>query len=46
MPKRALVVDNDHFLVEFLAELLEVRKYQVVKPYDGKEAISKLEETA
>jgi CheY-like chemotaxis protein len=44
MPKRALVVDNDRFFVEFLTELLEAREYQVVKAYDGEEAISKLRE--
>lgn len=44
MFKRALVVDNDFFFVEFLAELLEKRGCQVVKAYDGKEAISKLEQ--
>jgi len=44
MHKRALVVDNDRFFVEFLTELLEAREYQVVKAYDGEEAISKLRE--
>ena len=43
MSKRALVVDNDFFFVEFLAELLEKRGYEVIKAYDGKEGISKLE---
>jgi CheY-like chemotaxis protein len=42
MPKRVLVVDNDFFFVEFLAELLESRNYQVTKAYHGAEAISKL----
>ena len=42
MTKRALVVDNDRFFVEFLTELLEAREYQVFKAYDGKEGISKL----
>ncbi|MBW1783056.1 MAG: response regulator [Deltaproteobacteria bacterium] len=43
MSKRALVVDNDFFFVEFLGELLEKRGYQVTKAYDGKEGLSKLE---
>jgi len=44
MMKRALVVDNDFFFVEFLTELLEAREYEVKKAYDGKEGISKLEQ--
>lgn len=44
MDKRALVVDNDFFFVEFLSELLEERGYDIIKAYDGKEGISKLEE--
>ncbi len=44
MPKTALVVDNDFFFVEFLAELLESREYNVIKAYDGKEGISKIED--
>lgn len=43
MPKGALVVDNDFFFVEFLAELLEKRGYKVTKAYDGKEGIGKFE---
>ncbi|MBU4427161.1 MAG: response regulator [Desulfobacterales bacterium] len=43
MSKKALVVDNDFFFVEFLAELLEARGYEVAKAYDGKEGISRLE---
>ncbi len=46
MPKQALVVDNDFFFVEFLSELLEKKGYDVTKAYDGKEGISKLEESA
>jgi CheY-like chemotaxis protein len=42
--KNVLVVDNDTFFVEFLTELLEAREYRVIKAYDGKEGISKLEE--
>lgn len=41
---KALVVDNDFYFVEFLTELLEERGYKVIKAYDGKEGISKLEE--
>jgi len=44
MPKRALVVDNDFFFVEFLGELLEKRGYTVIKAYDGKEGVSNFEE--
>jgi len=44
MSKKALVVDNDFFFVEFLTEILEKRGYEVLKAYDGKEGISKLEE--
>jgi CheY-like chemotaxis protein len=43
MSKRALVVDNDFFFVEFLTEFLEKRGYEVIKAYDGKEGISKFE---
>jgi PAS domain S-box-containing protein len=44
MMKKALVVDNDFFFMEFLTELLEAREYEVIKAYDGKEGISKLEQ--
>jgi len=43
MQKKALVVDNDFFFVEFLSELLTKRGYQVLKAYNGKEGIAKLE---
>ena len=43
IPKKALIVDNDSFFVEFLSELLEAREYLVLKAYDGKEGISRLE---
>ena len=43
MSKRALVVDNDFFFVEFLTELLEKRGYEVIKAYDGKEGVAKFE---
>jgi CheY-like chemotaxis protein len=46
MSKKALVVDNDFFFVEFLAELLEKRGYEVMKAYDGKEGISKLDNSS
>jgi PAS domain S-box-containing protein len=42
--RKALVVDNDFFFVEFLSELLEQRGYETVKAYDGKEGIAKLEQ--
>jgi CheY-like chemotaxis protein len=44
MTQKALIVDNDYFFVEFLAEFLQTRGYQVIKAYDGKEGISKLDE--
>jgi len=44
MQKKALVVDCDFFFVEFLSELLVKRGYQVIKAYDGKEAIGKVAE--
>ena len=44
MQKKALVVDNDYFFVEFLSELLVKRGYQVLKAYNGKEGIAKLED--
>jgi PAS domain S-box-containing protein len=44
MPKKALIVDSDYFFVEFLSELLVKRGYQVIKAYDGKEGIGKLED--
>jgi PAS domain S-box-containing protein len=44
MPKKALIVDSDFFFVEFLSELLAKRSYQVIKAYDGKEGIGKLED--
>jgi CheY-like chemotaxis protein len=40
--KKALVVDNDFFFVEFLSELLEKRGYTVFKAYDGKEGLEQL----
>lgn len=43
MAPRALVVDNDFFFVEFLSCLLAHRGYEVIKTYDGKEAIGWLE---
>jgi len=44
MQKKALIVDSDFFFVEFLDELLAKRGYQVIKAYDGKEGIGKLED--
>ena len=46
MQKKALIVDSDFFFVEFLSELLVKRGYQVIKAYDGKEGIGKLEDFA
>lgn len=43
MSKKALVIDNDFFFVEFLTEILEKRGYGVISAYDGKEGISKLD---
>lgn len=43
MQKKALVVDNDFFFVEFLSELLEKRGYEVSKAYNGKQGIARLE---
>ena len=36
--KRALVVDNDRFYVEFLSDLLGRAGYEVARAYDGMEA--------
>lgn len=41
--KKALVVDNDFFFVEFLTELLEARDYAVSKAYDGKQGMEQLD---
>lgn len=46
MSKKALIVDNNYFFVEFLTELLEKRGYHVIKAYDGKEGIARLEDGA
>jgi CheY-like chemotaxis protein len=44
MSKKAIVVDNDFFFVEFLTELLKQRGYEVLKAYDGKEGLTRLEQ--
>ena len=44
MQKKVLVVDSDYFFVEFLSELLTKRGYEVIKAYNGKEGIAKLED--
>ena len=44
MQKKVLVVDSDYFFVEFLSELLTKRGYEVLKAYNGKEGIARLEE--
>jgi PAS domain S-box-containing protein len=43
MEKRALVVDRDFFFVEFMAELLVGRGYEVIKAYNGKEGMQALD---
>lgn len=43
MHKKVLVVDSDYFFVEFLCELLTKRGYEVLKAYNGKEGIARLE---
>lgn len=44
MTRKALVVDNDFFFLEFLSELLENHGYEVIRAFDGKEGITRLEE--
>jgi CheY-like chemotaxis protein len=44
MAQKALVVDNNYFFVKFLSELLEKRGYRVIKAYDGKEGIARLDD--
>ncbi len=44
MQKKVLVVDSDYFFVEFLSELLTKRGYEVLKAYNGKEGIARLED--
>ena len=44
MADKALVVDNDFFFVEFVSEQLQERDYHVVKAYNGKDAISILDQ--
>ena len=44
MQKKVLVVDSDYFFVEFLSELLLKRGYEVLKAYNGKEGIARLED--
>jgi CheY-like chemotaxis protein len=41
--KKALLVDNDYFFVEFLGDLLEQRGYEILKAANGKEGIARLE---
>jgi len=43
MHKKVLVVDSDYFFVEFLCGLLTKRGYEVLKAYNGKEGIARLE---
>jgi len=44
MHKKVLVVDSDYFFVEFLSQLLTKRGYEVLKAYNGKEGIARLED--
>ena len=44
MQKKVLVVDSDYFFVEFLSELLLKRGYEVLKAYNGKDGIARLED--
>lgn len=39
----ALIVDNDPFYVELLADLLQREGYQILKAYDGLAALELLE---
>jgi len=41
--KKALVVDNDKFYVEFIGDVLYAQGYRVIKAYDGLEALEKVE---
>lgn len=43
LEKKALLVDNDFFFVEFLGDLLKQRGYQILKAANGKEGIARLE---
>jgi DNA-binding response OmpR family regulator len=40
----ALVVDSDYFFVEYLGELLEKRGYRVLKAYNGKQGVGRLQQ--
>ncbi|MFN3477024.1 MAG: response regulator, partial [Candidatus Methylomirabilales bacterium] len=44
LQRRALVVDNDPFYVELLAELLAQEGYETLKAYDGLEALELAEQ--
>jgi CheY-like chemotaxis protein len=44
--KRALIVDNDRFYVEYLGDILAQAGYQVAKAYDGMEAMELLDRDA
>jgi PAS domain S-box-containing protein len=44
MSKKSLIVDDDFFFVEFLSGILEARGHEIIKAYDGKQGIAKLEE--
>jgi PAS domain S-box-containing protein len=42
MPKRVLVVDNDRLCVDLLADILREAGYEVMRAYDGMEAMEAL----
>jgi len=44
MGKTALIVDRDFFFVEFMAEILTEKGYEVVKAYNGKEGMQALDD--
>jgi CheY-like chemotaxis protein len=44
MSKRALIADNDFYLAAFIAEELESAGFDVLKAYDGLEALTLLEQ--
>jgi CheY-like chemotaxis protein len=44
MSKKALIADNDFYLTAFIAEELESAGYEVLKAYDGLEALGLLEQ--
>lgn len=39
MPKTILIVDDEEFIVDLLATLLEDEEYRVLRAYDGEQAL-------